>query len=263
MKWHYLEQRIASTQHKITICVVGCGGTGSHVLTGLGMINKAMIALGRPALHIKAYDPDIVTETNIGRQSFSPADLGQNKAITLISRLNRYYGTNWLAYPDEWKGHEPMQRNRSITLAVSNIVISCVDSVSSREKVSQEIYLASLSNSNHFASYNNCFYWLDIGNGSDYGQVLLSTVRDIKQPKGRGFVKRLPDFFKEFPNAKDDPEEPTCSVAVALSRQDLFINKILADHACNMLWTLLTKFRINHRGIYLNLGTGKTSAIML
>ena len=34
------------------------------------------------------YDPDIVTEANIGRQLFGPSDLGQNKAQCLVTRIN-------------------------------------------------------------------------------------------------------------------------------------------------------------------------------
>ncbi len=90
-KVHFTDKYILNPTHPITINLVGVGGTGSQVLTSLARINHALIALGHPGLHIAAYDPDEVTQANIGRQQFSMVDLGLNKATVLVTRVNRFF----------------------------------------------------------------------------------------------------------------------------------------------------------------------------
>ena len=50
-----------------------------------------------PGGHI--IDGDMVSETNCVRQPFSWSDVGQNKAIVLINRINLFWGTHWRAEP--------------------------------------------------------------------------------------------------------------------------------------------------------------------
>ena len=65
---------------QVSVALVGCGGVGSQVLTGLARLHKALVSLGHPGgLHVTAFDPDTVSESNVGRQLFSPADVGINK----------------------------------------------------------------------------------------------------------------------------------------------------------------------------------------
>lgn len=253
MKYHYIDQYLASTQHKVSVNLIGAGGTGSHVLTNLAMINCGLIGLGRQPLFVKVYDPDIVTDANIGRQTFSPADLGQNKAEVLVTRINRFYGTHWHSVSELYSEKNYDKRQ-------ANITISCVDSVKSRQNI-----LESFEKKKDNRSYDTDLYWMDIGNSVNSGQIILGTTRIIKQLKGgRPY---LPNFFDEFSweelKANEGKNEPSCSMAEALLRQDLFVNKIMATYATHMLWELLTKFRISYQGIYVNLETMKTSKIMI
>ncbi len=254
MKYHYLEQYIASAQHKITINLVGCGGTGSHVLSNLAMINYSLVKLGRAPLFVRVFDPDIITHHNIGRQLFSPADEGQFKAEVLITRINRFYGLQW-AFINELYPMFPNKQDRHDSGA--NFTISCVDTIDARKQIASG--QSTNGRNNH---YSVAYYWLDIGNSQDSGQIILGTLRPINQPKGN-FCRMLPLFTDEFPNAKDDKNEPSCSMAEALARQDLFINKFMATCATHMLWDLLINFRINYRGIYVNLKDIKTSKMLL
>lgn len=68
MTVHYTEAYIRHPQHRVTVDVIGCGGTGSHILTGLARINMALAGLEHPGLQVRAWDPDEVSEHNIGRQ---------------------------------------------------------------------------------------------------------------------------------------------------------------------------------------------------
>lgn len=257
MKYHYIEQRIASTQHKVTVNVIGAGGTGSHVLSSLAAMNHVLVSLGRQPLYVKVYDPDIVTETNIGRQTFSPADVGRYKAEVLVSRINKFYGVGWHSFCHKFGEGITSEQ---FWIYGANITISCVDSVMSRHDIHGNLKnLAACEK--RTPAYAEPFYWMDIGNNAKSGQIILGTFGYINQPTKRNTVSSLPTFFDEYPDAMENHDQPSCSMAEALLRQDLFINKIMATYAVQMLWDMLAHFRITYRGMYINLGDGKTSRI--
>ena len=80
---HFTDNYLLSPQHPVTVFVIGAGGTGSQVVTNLARMNKALQSLGHVGLHVTVFDPDTVTEANIGRQLFSESEIGLNKAMAL------------------------------------------------------------------------------------------------------------------------------------------------------------------------------------
>lgn len=46
---------------------------------------------------------------------------------------------------------------------------------------------------------------------------------------------------------------PSCSMAEALGRQDLFINSNLANEGLAILWKMFRQAHIKYHGVYLNL----------
>lgn len=92
---HYTDSYLINPQHPVTVNLIGAGGTGSQVLTCLARLDITLRGLGHPGLFVTLYDPDIVTESNIGRQLFSPSDMGLNKAQCLITRINNFFGNDW------------------------------------------------------------------------------------------------------------------------------------------------------------------------
>ena len=66
-KIHFTDKYLLSPYHPVTVLVAGAGGTGSQVITNLARMSVALQALGHPGLHLTAFDPDTVTEANIGR----------------------------------------------------------------------------------------------------------------------------------------------------------------------------------------------------
>lgn len=125
---HYTAGYLLNPSHPITVNLIGCGGTGSQMLTCLARIDHSLAALGHPGLQVHAYDPDEVTDANIGRQLFSRSDIGLNKANVLVTRINRFFGTSWSAIPRRYgEGH----------YSTANICISCVDSVASRKEIAR------------------------------------------------------------------------------------------------------------------------------
>ena len=73
---------------------------------------------------------------------------------------------------------------------------------------------------------------------------MLSTIGEIKQPNSEKYetVASLPFVTEEFGDLLKQSEEqddtPSCSLAEALQKQDLFINGSLAQMGCSLLWDL-------------------------
>lgn len=247
---HFTDNYIINPTHRLTIALIGVGGTGSQVLTGLARIDYALQALGHPGLQVTAYDPDEVTAANIGRQLFSPADLGLNKANVLVTRINRFFGLDWIAVPERYGKDAPS----------ANITISCVDTVKSRLEIAKTFTGKGIDQ-------HRRMYWLDFGNTTDTGQVILGTVHTIKQPESKQFetvdtLKTVTELF-DLKKVKDKDSGPSCSLAEALEKQDLFINSSLAQMGCDLLWKLIRNGIIEYQGLYLNLDSMKVNPIKI
>lgn len=248
-KVHYADPYLLNPQHPVTVNLVGCGGTGSHALTCLGKIDAALAAMGHPGLHVTAFDPDTVQEPNLGRQVFSPADLGQNKAVCLITRANRFFCTGWEAVRDKYDGRG------------ANILVTCTDNIRSRLDAVEAM---SHAGRGYGEPYQRPKYWLDLGNGPTYGQAVLGS-REIVQPKSYTCkpVDKLPFVTEmvDYTRIREEDSGPSCSMAEALEKQDLFINSTLSQLGCGLLWKLFRNGMVEHHGLYLNLETMKVNPI--
>ena len=268
---HYTAQYIINPPHPVTVNVVGCGGTGSQVINSLARMNAALKALGHPGLFVRAIDPDKVTEANMGRQLFSPADVDSHKCTVLIGRINRFFGNDWEAIP--------LLFNAQSEIPTANITISCVDTGAARKIIKAKLAADSAAlkvnpwrgfeEDTHYnvEPFEVPYYWMDFGNMMDRGQVVLATVRKLKQPKESEFLcrdvlpsvdKLHPEIFKDL---KKDDQGPSCSLAEALGKQDLFINTNLANMGLGILWKMFRELRIKYHGLYLNLETMSVNPI--
>lgn len=237
--FHFTSQKMLAGSHPVNIHVIGIGGTGSRMLSMLAEIDFAMRELGHPGgFMVSAFDPDIIEQGNIGRQSYTRHDLGENKAKVLIERINRFYGVNYSSFPTVYC-------EKALDIAGEpDIVVSCTDTGRSRKEIGDLL-----------THLRNSVYWLDMGNSHSSGQVILGTVGRFHQPEGG--ADRLPtilDFDPEIAN-RDDNEVPSCSLAEALHKQDLFINRTLATYGCDLLWLLFREGRISIHGCFINLTT--------
>lgn len=250
---HFVPAEIVQPYNPVTVNLIGAGGTGSQVLTALARMNHSLIALGHPGLHARVFDNDKVEAANIGRQLFFGSEAGQYKSVALVNRTNRGFGTNWKAYTDKFD-HKLNSRHGE---AYATITISCVDTVSARFEIAT--LLTKLCNLNHGRS--RPLYWMDLGNGRHTGQVLLSTLTAIKQPPTsvHKAVDKLPlitEEYKELLMAQDPADDtPSCSLAEALTKQDLFINPTLAYWGVSLLWKMFRQPFLLHRGSFINLDT--------
>ena len=257
MKMHVLPEYLLNPTHPVTVCVIGCGGTGSQVLTSLARISYSLRALGHPGLYVVTYDPDTVSDSNVGRQLFSRSDIGQNKAILLTTRINAFYGTSWEAIPEYFDRETGIQCNYTLT---------CVDNIKSRLEIDKLLKEYTKRNS-YREPYMTAYYWMDFGNTRNTGQVVLGSLVQIKQPESTVFetVDKLPLLTERFnlKKVKEKDSGPSCSHADALKEQNLFINSTLAQLGCDMIWEMLSEGMIGYGGLYLNLKTKCTNPMPL
>jgi len=242
---------VAPTVHKTdpgllkgwqNVALIGCGGNGSQMLTKLARLHFTLCAADlKNRLMVYAFDPDKVTRANVGRQMFSPSDIGHYKATVLINRINGYYGgVDWVAVPQEYNlDTEVVQSAMRPDLA-----ISCVDSAKARREL-ETLFLSS--------EHLTPTYWLDLGNGRDLGQVVLG------QPGVEGGLPTVMDIFPEMrdPNCPEDNDEPSCSVADALTRQALFVNDFMSTAAALLCDNLLRVGELRHHAYFINMATGQ------
>ena len=195
-KIHYTDRYLLNPYHPVTVFVIGAGGTGSQVATGLARISVALQALGHPGLHVTVFDPDTVTEANIGRQLFSGSELGLNKAAALVTRINRFFGFSWEAKGQRYPLKASADREEP---ALANIIVTCTDNIRSRMNLWRFLKKHREHTSNNERSP---IYWMDFGNARTTGQVLIGNIRGkILQPVSNEYlpVPRMNVITKEVP----------------------------------------------------------------
>ncbi|MGN6644285.1 MAG: PRTRC system ThiF family protein, partial [Verrucomicrobiota bacterium] len=253
------------TDREIDVTVAGAGGNGSQIVSGLARMHLSLLALGHRGLRVKVYDPDVVTEANVGRQLFSPSDVGCYKSEVLVHRLNCFFNLDWRAEPVKY------QRGSGST----QLLIGCVDSASARRELLRTEFQ----------------YWLDLGNNERKGQVILgqklecdfknSTDDDDeddghtvltnelilarKNAKDRRIAQRLPNVMEIFPELmngrRKEDNAPSCSLAAALERQDLYINQTVATFALQLLWQFIRQGGLDIHGYFINLESGRVTPL--
>ncbi|SFO11865.1 PRTRC system ThiF family protein [Paenimyroides ummariense] len=249
---HFTDNYLISPTNPIEVNLIGAGGTGSKVLTALMEMSHSLTELEHAGLQVRLWDDDIITEANLGRQRFAPSETGLYKSVALINRVNRFMGTNWKAE------NQKFERNAFGGLpenARATIYITCVDNVQARFNIAEMLK----SMSKRRANRDEPKYWLDFGNSQQIGQVILSTIGEIKQPNSEKYepVAILPMVTDEFGELLKQSEKtddtPSCSLAEALEKQDLYINATLAQMGCSLLWSMFRYGMTENRGFFLNL----------
>lgn len=231
---------------RVRVLLIGCGGTGCTIGTGLVYLHQALLAFGHPeGLHVTVVDGDRISPANCVRQPFSESEVGLYKAEVLVSRINLFWGLDWKAdirfVENGWSNNERY-----------HIVISCVDSRKARKSIMGT------------RAYSTSDYWLDVGNNSDSGQFVLGEI--LSGPNARGC--HLPTAAELFPEIVDptlDAKDrlPSCSALEALESQSPFINQTLAYQALGMLAQFFRRGKLTYHGGFVNLTTGRMSPLLI
>lgn len=233
---------------RVRVHLVGVGGNGAQMANCLARLDIAMRALGHPyGLHVTAFDGDVVSDSNVGRQIYSPSDVGLHKAVVTIHRLNQYFGLDWDAVPQ----HYGPAAATDIGCG-PGLVISCVDSARARRDLHRRL----------FNRGSSVAYWLDLGNTDSAAQVVLGQPKPHPLPE-RLEWERLPCVTELFPQLLDDVQEddtPSCSVQISLRSQGLFVNDVAVRWASQLLYELF-QGPIRHHGVLVNLASKRSGPV--
>jgi len=199
-----LDNRFADRPFAVTI--VGCGGTGGFAAEGICRLlpQQARLVL---------IDPDRVEERNLTRQCFYREDLGKFKSEVLAQRLSRKF--------DRLVGYSTLPV-RMAEIPYPGLIIGCVDNGPAR----QDIH--ALIRNGAYSYPEPSVWWIDAGNGEDFGQVLIGNTetiaacvpeQDIYHSLPLPTIQR-PDLLNQAPRGRDcaaiaEEQGPTINLAMA------------------------------------------------
>jgi PRTRC genetic system ThiF family protein len=263
---HIVDNELLQPANPVSVNLIGAGVTGSHVLSALMMLNFMLTELGHPGLNVRLFDDDLIEKKNRLRMLFTDAEVGLHKSVVLINRINRAFGLNWKAVPEKYC---PEGLKQSPELGMATITITTVDSVDARFGVA-EILTQTRKSSGYRRDRPK--YWLDFGNSRDSGQVILSTVGEIKQPESKKFdtrplLRMVTDEFPDLLKAGEARDKGhNCSTASALEEQDLYnlyINASLAYQGTEILKKMFREGILFDRGFFHNLKDYRTQPLRI
>jgi PRTRC genetic system ThiF family protein len=253
MERHRLHEELLARE--VRILVVGCGGTGSAIVAGLPYLHQAMLVQGHPyGMHVTVMDGETISPFNCVRQPFSQSEIGLNKGIVLVNRINLFWGLLWKAIPSPLTAQtlaagyaagygEPTLR--------PDIVVGCVDTRAARAIIAKST-----------VGLSGVGYWLDLGNSSSSGQFVLGEPQNARNRRSRTRLRTVAELYSEVVDpALDDDSEPSCSAVEALERQECFVNTVLAQHALALLARLFRYGEISHHGGFVNIATSRSVPI--
>jgi PRTRC genetic system ThiF family protein len=223
-------------------------------VAGLPYLHQALVARGHPGgLHVTVIDGDTVSATNCVRQPFSRSEIGLNKAIVLINRLNLFWGLKWEAVPADLEPGSYISRSYSGDDLRAHIVVGCVDTRAVRAAIRDAV--------SHWSTVS---YWLDLGNNTDSGQFILGEPLNERNRRAKLRLRSASELYPEFVDPSlDNDGEPSCSAIEALERQEPFVNSTLAQHALALLARLFRYGEISYHGGFINLATGAMSVLRI
>ncbi len=241
-------------QGQVRVLVVGCGGTGSAVVAGLPYLHQSLVAHGHPGgLHVTVVDGDTISPVNCIRQPFARSEVGLNKAIVLVNRLNLFWGLKWEAVPAYLHPGAFISRSYSGDDLRAHIVVGCVDTRAARATIRDAV-----------GKWSRVQYWLDLGNDAESGQFILGEPLNERNRRSKLRLRSAVELYPEICDPSlDNDAEPSCSAVEALERQSPFINATLAQHALALLARLFRYGEISYHGGFINLATGATSVLRI
>ena len=246
----------------LTIILVGCGGTGSYMALHIG---RLLGALGERGVEARAIfvDHDRVEAKNVKRQLFCDAEIGRYKAEVLAYRYGTAWGVDVRAVCERFSA----KFDTPVQCPGLTVIVGCVDNAAARKEIARALKRRPVA----FSKQPPLLWWLDCGNHSDAGQVLLGNALYRKHledafpsPK---ICQSLPAPSLQHPELlKAKPEEKTstrlsCVELAEANLQSLNINSRIAAEASDMLTRLLVTRDLKRFACEINLPAGVMRSI--
>lgn len=240
---------------RVRITLVGCGGTGSHIASGLAALSLELRERN-VRCDIDLMDFDRVEPKNVGRQLFSTRDVGRLKSEILVERLMHAYGIALGAMIGRIEEFDLAPQRDSL-----NVVIGAVDNPHARACIASAVK----------GSKGN-LWWLNCGNEHASGQVALGNManaRDMKDSVELGMINRLPAPHVLYPDCIATPKlgqgkrAASCADLTASGEQGLMVNRMVAAYALELLHCFLVRRDLKWFGLAFDLALGNAKAFTL
>jgi PRTRC genetic system ThiF family protein len=218
----------------IVVALVGCGGTGSHLAQSLARLASHVRDTGGPTLALTFVDGDTVEPKNIGRQLFSAADVGKNKAQALAARFSSVFGLRITAIPSMLDAGDLM----TLPPNVLGVLVGAVDGADGRQAIARHL------------GAHNWRLWLDCGNHESSGQVCVGgapVLNDLRHTLRAGLCARLPAphiLYPELLKPAPKRRRADCAAAMQDNAQSLMVNQTMAAIASQYAYQLVVRRRL-------------------
>jgi len=228
----YIVDTSRVVDHNRQLVLIGCGGTGGFVAEGL-----CRLLINIP-YEMVLVDPDVVEERNIARQNFYDDEVGMFKSEALAKRLSRQFSRP-IAYAINPFANYYLRHNTCL-------LIGCVDTAMARKAIANTM--------------NSTMWWVDAGNGDNWGQVIMGNCRD---PRGISMYPKwemcrgLPFPHLQEPGILTNrpASAPSCAQAVEEEVQSPLINQAMATLVLEVVRKMLYA-ELRWMRVYLDLAAG-------
>lgn len=249
---HY---RVALNPAQYTvITLVGAGGTGSALAIDLARLIYHVREQGQE-IYMQIVDPDVVEPKNVGRQQFSPFDIGQNKAASIAERLNLWLGLDVMAVAEPFTEDTQLFMDSAYSTygrAPRRILVGAVDNHQARAAMRE-----------HIAKNKSRgdWWWVDAGNGEYTGQVLVGNVVKGKVTMNSAFgladglpapSVQMPDLLQPEETAVAEPQLD-CALAAIRDEQSLNVNRLMAVYAAQYVYDIVVRHELKTMAAFVSL----------
>lgn len=217
------------------IQLVGCGGTGSWLAQHLARLAYEGRQRGVD-VQLHFIDFDTVEARNVGRQNFTPAMVGHNKAEILARLYGRQYGLPITHHSVRYSAAPYFGNIGGRQEGELRLIIGAVDTTAGRREIQAR---------------KDKHWWLDCGNDRYSGQVVLGNAA-VEAPEINpfGFCSALPWPSMVHPElialdeddgdeADGDGEAVSCVNFAEEDSQSLLVNQQVAHFASVYVQRLL------------------------
>lgn len=229
------------------VVLVGCGGTGSHVLPNILQYLKSLSLKSKlfKMPDIILIDGDKVENKNLVRQRFTTRDVGKKKADALARRYSSVFGCKIASYPEYIAHSDDLEK--LLSGYSFPMFIGAVDNHRARLVIWDACEKLSATKE---------VVWIDGGNETHHGQVILGSWNlktkngeDWNMAKLGGNINsiNLPHFFNHFPEdimlVGGTPRTPEnqCAINVAENPQTIHANATSAQAISNLVTQVFEK----------------------
>jgi PRTRC genetic system ThiF family protein len=216
----------------VNVTLVGCGGTGSHIAQSLARLAAHCRDTGSASISNCLIEGDRVENRNVGRQLFSVADVGKNKAQVLAARFSAVFGLGITAVP------QMLEPNQALGQSGYGILVGAVDGAAGRRAIANQL------------DTRNWRLWIDCGNHEHSGQVVVGTTLTsdhMHKAVQLGMCAKLPVAPLLYPELLKDvsvrPRED-CAAAMEDNAQSLMVNQMMAGIASQYLYQIVVQRRL-------------------